>query len=147
MADSDRGAEPELRSLAEAIAGAGAEMARYRDFVARKAARRLMEQIGLILPDDDTGNAAVEDLLGAAVATGVVLSGWGTTSQQAIDEHAARLTGKLPHVPLQEVFGRLMPRAVAYGVDLHQYELVPGTPEIAAWTQEYQQLRQLNSEL
>ncbi|HSW66465.1 MAG TPA: hypothetical protein VLI54_04995 [Bacillota bacterium] len=127
-----------MKSLTEAVVNASIEGRRLRDFLAHKAARRLMEQIGLILPGDDTGNAAVEELLGTVVATGMYLSQRDTIAEVDIQEQTARLKGDLPE-PIK-VFGALMPHFIDCGIALHRDELVPGTPETTAWIEEFKQL-------
>ncbi len=136
MTNHESGNTDGIRELADMITTAGVTGLRYRDFIARKAARVFMDGIGLGLENDDVGNAALEDVLGTGVATGMVLSATGKTTPEDVDEQTARLAGQMPD-PLREPLGAMMPHVIRHGIDFHRDEMMPGSARIEAWAAEF----------
>ena len=132
-----------LDRLGDTIANIAITTQRHREFLARKAARVFMEETGLLLKNDDTGNTALEEVLGIGIASGMILAICCKTTPEDIDKQTNRLLGQTSD-PLQEIVGTLTPRAIQRGIEFYTNEVAVGSNRVTTWTQEFKQLQTLD---
>lgn len=137
---SERARLPEsYLGLANALAEVGEGIVRQRDFFGRKVAREYMQEIGLVGVLDDEGDAALTDLLGTCVTSGIVLGMRKTTDQSVIDSEAKRLQEQLPP-SLKATFERLMLDLIPRGIEFYEMDMTQNSPRTREWTEEFRLL-------
>ena len=123
--------------LAETTARTGVNFLRYRDFIGRKLARELLDEMGLDAAEEDMD--VLEEVMGTGVVNGLVLKWRGETSPAEIDARATVLVSPLP-VSLQPGMTTLMKRMVDYGMALSE-ELANGSDRVRRWSDEFDLLQ------
>ncbi len=133
------GGDP-IQELARSIAGFGLELVRKRDFMGHKVAREVMDEWDLSGSLDDTGDAALAEMFGTCVTTGIVLGMQGKTDEASVQEAVERLYGDLP-ASLAPTMGRVIQLLIPRGVAFYENDLSQNSPKVQAWTAEFDLLR------
>ena len=133
-------------SLMDALGRAGEEAIKFRDFLGRQVARDELEKYGVLGQFDDSLEAAIIDIAGTGIVTGMLLSKTGTTSDLDIEAETIRLMEPVPAV-LRPIAERLTTFMIPAGVDFERDELNQGSARVTRWVQEFQALQANDIEL
>lgn len=130
-----------LMTLVETLAGIQFDIHRIRDFLGRKVAREVMDELNLSGQLDEVGEAALQDFMGTAAVSGIVLSLRGTTEPKDIGKEVRRLQDSVEEDFLKYLAEKLAPLMILRGIDFHRNELVQRTPKAVQWLEEFELLK------
>lgn len=139
----DDSAKNPTRKLAEAIVHLGLDFAEYRDFIGRKKAAQILDELGIDTSGDDEFQTVITDLFGTCVTTGMTLSIRGETDYDSFDASVERLTDQLP-AQIKLSFARFVPFLVGRGIEFHEDEMRPDSELLEQWGAEYKLLKSLS---
>jgi hypothetical protein len=129
-------------NLIDALGRVGERVIKFRDFLGRQVARDALERYGILDQFDDSFTAAIIDIAGTGVVTGMILSREGRTDPLDIESEIVRLMDPVPEA-LRPIAKRLTSFMIPTGIEFQRNELAEGSPRVMQWTQEFQAL-QLN---
>jgi len=146
MTEHEAEASEPIQHLGEEIVNFSVEVVRYRDFIARKRARQLLEEKAL-LSGVDSDDAVFEELMGTGIATGIGLGQQGTVSPVDVDEHVIRLVDQFPDslpdsfISSLDVLTQTM---ILEGISFQDSMVNGGNQTIDKWTEEFHLLQALD---
>lgn len=146
MSELPRGGESEnLDKLSESIANIVDRLNAYKHFLGYKSAHEVLEELGFLGKIDEARETALINVFGTMISSGITLSVRRTTRPKDIVAEESRLMADLPP-KLRETASSLLPYMLQRGIDFYHNEVVPATPKLLAWNQEFDLLDSIGCE-